>query len=57
MLRIVVGTLVLPFFLLAALGCGGSGGAEGPKVESPTLKAKPVKLKGSGEDGASAKAE
>jgi len=57
MLRTVVGTLVLPFFLLAALGCGGSGGAEGPKVESPTLKAKPVKLKGSGEDGASAKAE
>jgi len=55
--RYVVGTLVLPFFLLAALGCGG-GGAEAPKVESPTVKSKPVTPKGKpGEDGASMKAD
>jgi len=58
LLRYVVGTLVLPLFLLAAMGCGGSGGGEGPKVENPTVKAKGVTPKGKpGDDGASMKAE
>ena len=56
--RYLVGTLVLPLFLLAAVGCGGSGGAESPKVETPTVKMKSITPKGKpGEEGASMKAE
>jgi hypothetical protein len=40
MLRRSVVGLVMPLFLLAAVGCGGSGGAEAPKVENPTVKVK-----------------
>jgi len=55
--RVIVG-LVLPLFLVAAVGCGGSGGGESPKVENPTVKMKGVTPKGKpGEDGASMKAE
>jgi len=56
--RYLVAMLVLPLFLLAALGCGGGGGAEAPKVENPTAKMKGVTPKGKpGEEGASMKAE
>jgi hypothetical protein len=56
--RYLVGTLVLPLFLFAAVGCGGGPAAEGPKVENPTVKAKQVAPKGKpGEDGASMRAE
>jgi hypothetical protein len=40
MRRRVIAGFVTPLFLLAALGCGGGGGAESPKVENPTLKVK-----------------
>jgi len=42
MLRRMIVGLVVPLFVLAAVGCGGDGGAEGPKVQNPTLKSKPV---------------
>jgi len=58
MLRYLVGTLVLPLFLLAAVGCGGSSGSEGPKVENPTVKIKGVSPKGKpGDEGASMHAD
>jgi hypothetical protein len=40
MLRRVVVGLLGPLFLLAAVGCGGGGSAESPKVENPTVKVK-----------------
>jgi len=56
--RYLVAMLVLPLFLFAAMGCGGGGGAESPKVETPTVKMKGVTPKGKpGEEGASMKAE
>jgi hypothetical protein len=56
--RYLVGTLILPLFLLAAIGCGGSGGAEAPKVENPNVKARPPKLNSkAGDSGSSMKAE
>ena len=56
--RYGVKMLVLPLFLWAALGCGGSGGDESPKVENPTAKIKAITPKGKpGEGGASMKAE
>ena len=56
--RYLVGILVLPLFFLAAVGCGGGGGAESPKVDNPSVKIKSVQPKGKpGEDGASMKAE
>jgi hypothetical protein len=55
--RYLVGMLVLPLFMLAALGCGGGGGAEAPKVENANVKAKPPTMKNkAGDDGASMKA-
>jgi hypothetical protein len=42
MLRRYVVGLILPLFILAAVGCGGSGGAESPKVENPNVKVKPI---------------
>jgi hypothetical protein len=43
--------------MLAALGCGGGGGAEAPKVENANVKAKPPAMKNkAGDDGASMKA-
>jgi hypothetical protein len=57
MLRRYIGMLLLPTLLLAAVGCGGSGGAEAPKVENPNVKAKPPSIKNkAGDDGASMKA-
>jgi hypothetical protein len=54
--RYLVGMLALPF-MLAALGCGGGGGAEAPKVENANVKAKPPAMKNkAGDDGASMKA-
>ena len=56
MLRRTLVGLVLPLFFLAAVGCGGDGGAEGPKVQNPTLKIKPVgDGKSSDQGGASKK--
>ena len=56
--RYLVGTLILPLFLLAAMGCGGSGGGEAPRVENPNVKARPPKLNSkAGDEGASMKAE
>ena len=40
MLRRYAVGLVVPLFLLAAVGCGGDGGSESPKVENPTIKVK-----------------
>jgi len=40
MLRRAIVGLVVPLFLLVAVGCGGGGGAESPKVENPTVKVK-----------------
>ena len=37
-----LGLLLVPGLLLAATGCGTSGGAENPKVQNPTVKMKPV---------------
>jgi hypothetical protein len=42
MLRRYLVGLLLPLFALAAMGCGGSGGAESPKVENPNVKVKPI---------------
>ena len=56
--RYLMGRVVLPLFLVAALGCGGSGEAESPKVENPTAKVKPLHPKSKpGEEGASMRAE
>jgi len=42
MLRRYVVGLILPLFVLAALGCGGGGSGEAPKVENPNVKVKPI---------------
>ncbi len=41
MLRRAVAGLIVPLMLLAAAGCGESGGAEAPKVQNPSVKLKP----------------
>jgi hypothetical protein len=41
MLRRYVVGLLLPLFVLAAVGCGGGGGGEAPKVDNPSVKVKP----------------
>ncbi len=42
MLRRTIVGLVVPLFVLAAIGCGGDSGTDAPKVQNPTLKVKPV---------------
>jgi len=42
----------VPLALVVACGCGSSG-AEGPKVENPNLKTKPIKTGKVGESGGS----
>ena len=57
--RLLLGGLLLSALIVAAVGCGSSGGSEAPRVENPTVKAKqiPIKSGQSGEGGAGFKAE